>query len=516
MFWTDELIKSLDKKKDQLVDDAWSTSGFAHIGSLRGAVIHQMAYKALKNEGFKVKYTFILDDFDPFDDIPNYLDRKKYEKYLGEPLCNVPAPEGKGSLAEYFGNDIKETLKLIRVEAENPKTSEIYKKGLLNNEIKITLDNAEKIREIYKNVSGSERPKDWYPFNPICEKCGKIGTTRVYDWGGKVVSYKCEEKIVDWAKGCGHEGNISPFNGNGKMPWRVEWPARWRSLGVTVEGEGKDHWSAGGSREMADILAKEIFDYKPPYDVRYEFFVIGGKKMSSSKGTGITARKMVEMLPPEILNFLLASSPKKTIDFNPKGDTIPRLFDQYDGAREAFFGRIDFPDKAKAFEISQIEEVKDGYSMRFSKIAYGIQMPKVDIFELAEEEKGATLSKSEKDDLEERMEYAKKWLNDFAPENYIFEVQKELPKVSLNKIQKDFLDKLADNLKDLKWDGQEIHTAIHNLKKEANIEAKDAFSAIYLIFLSKDSGPQAGWLLSSLDKEFVLKRLKRIQISNIL
>jgi len=509
MFWTDELINNLDKKKDQLVNDAWSTSGFAHVGSLRGAVIHQIANKALKEEGFNVKYTFLFDDLDPFDGVPPYLDKEKYEKHLGEPLCNVPAPEGNISLAEYFGNDFSETLKLAKVDVENPKTSEIYKKGLLNDEIKIALDSAEKIREIYKKISGSERPSDWHSFSPICEKCGKIGTTRVFSWDGEKVSYKCEENMVEWAKGCGYEGSVSPFNGNGKLPWRVEWPARWRALGITVEGEGKDHWSAGGSRGMADVLSKEVFNSSPPYDLRYDFIVIGGKKMSSSKGNGITARKMAEMLPVSVLNFLLASAPKKTLEFDPMGDTVPRLFDQYDGAREAFFGRIDFPDKAKAFETSQIEEVKDGYLMRFSKIAYGIQMPKVDIFELAEEEKGTGLSKSEKDDLEERIDYAKKWLKEFAPEDYIFEVQKELPNVDLNETQKNFLDKLANNLKDLKWDGQEIHTAIHNLKKETNIEAKDAFSAIYFMFLGKDSGPQAGWLLSSLDKGFVLKRLLR-------
>jgi lysyl-tRNA synthetase class 1 len=42
------------------------------------------------------------------------------------------------------------------------------------------------------------------------------------------------------------------------------------------------------------------------------------------------------------------------------------------------------------------------------------------------------------------------------------------------------------------------------------ISPKDAFSAIYLSILGKDSGPQAGWLLASLDKEFVVKRLKEV------
>ncbi|GAH15272.1 unnamed protein product, partial [marine sediment metagenome] len=36
------------------------------------------------------------------------------------------------------------------------------------------------------------------------------------------------------------------------------------------------------------------------------------------------------------------------------------------------------------------------------------------------------------------------------------------------------------------------------------------FSAIYIIFIGKDSGPQAGWFLTSLDRNFVIKRLKEL------
>jgi lysyl-tRNA synthetase class 1 len=34
-----------------------------------------------------------------------------------------------------------------------------------------------------------------------------------------------------------------------------------------------------------------------------------------------------------------------------------------------------------------------------------------------------------------------------------------------------------------------------------------SFAAIYLAFIGRDSGPRAGWLLASLDKDFVVKRL---------
>ena len=60
------------------------------------------------------------------------------------------------------------------------------------------------------------------------------------------------------------------------------------------------------------------------------------------------------------------------------------------------------------------------------------------------------------------------------------------------------------------WKGEELHPKIHEIRKELGIEPRPAFQAIYITFLAKDSGPQAGWLLASLDRDFVLKRLEEV------
>jgi len=41
-------------------------------------------------------------------------------------------------------------------------------------------------------------------------------------------------------------------------------------------------------------------------------------------------------------------------------------------------------------------------------------------------------------------------------------------------------------------------------------DPKDLFSAIYLSFLGKESGPKAGWFLSVLDRKFLEKRLEEV------
>ncbi|KKQ27015.1 MAG: Lysine-tRNA ligase, partial [Candidatus Levybacteria bacterium GW2011_GWA1_37_16] len=50
MFWVDNVVSELNKRKLPLewVDDAKTPSGRIHVGSLRGIVVHDLVYKALK------------------------------------------------------------------------------------------------------------------------------------------------------------------------------------------------------------------------------------------------------------------------------------------------------------------------------------------------------------------------------------------------------------------------------------------------------------------------------------
>ena len=53
---------------------------------------------------------------------------------------------------------------------------------------------------------------------------------------------------------------------------------------------------------------------------------------------------------------------------------------------------------------------------------------------------------------------------------------------------------------------QQWHNRIYEVSKEAEIEPKEIFKAIYVAILGKESGPRAGWLLSSLDNTFLRTR----------
>jgi len=54
----------------------------------------------------------------------------------------------------------------------------------------------------------------------------------------------------------------------------------------------------------------------------------------------------------------------------------------------------------------------------------------------------------------------------------------------------------------------ELNGVIFDAAKKRGIPSKDYFKTLYNLFIGKDRGPRLANFLASLDKEFVVKRLK--------
>ncbi|OGM33056.1 lysine--tRNA ligase [Candidatus Woesebacteria bacterium RIFCSPHIGHO2_01_FULL_44_21] len=505
MHWADKIAKEIissGKHKPYWVDDMKTASGFAHVGSMLGPVFHSLVYRALKKAGQDVTFTFVINDFDVIDGLPKDLE-KDYSKYMGFPLKTAPSPVPEfKSFSDYFADDFIKSFRALGVEAETLSSWDMYHEGKFDELIRTALDNSEKIQDIYKTVSGSAKKElGWLPLQVICENCGKLGTTRVYDWDGEKVSYKCEPKLVTWAEGCEHESKISPFGGKAKLPWKVDWAAHWKAIGVTIEGAGKDHSSAGGSFDIAMAICKDVFKFPQPYKLPYEWILFGGRKMSTSKGIGMKAHDLVKILPPKVARFIFARhNYKKQTNFNAEGTlAIPDLFDEYDKASNLYWGGKDHK-LAAAFEYSQVSEKtpEKHFLPRFIDVANYLQDAKIDIAKKFEEIKGGPLNELEKNTLDERTKYAKIWLADYAPKEDVFTISSsEVPEKakSLTEAQKEYLKKVSE-LMEQKWENpDELQTALYNTSKEMGIPAKDAFAAIYLVLIGKPHGPKAAWFL---------------------
>lgn len=490
--WAQDYLAKHPAKK-HIINDSSTPSGPYHIGSLRSPIIHDVLTRVLTEEKREVVVQYGFDDFDPFDGLPVGLS-KDFAPELGKPLFKVPSPSGKfANFGEEYSKAFEELLKTLGVKATHYRTSELYQSGKFDLAIRKVLDQADKIRTIFAEVSGSKRDPRWFPFQVICPNCGKLGTTIVLGWDGKEVNFECRKDLVAWAQGCGFKGQISPFGGTGKMNWKVEWAAKWDLFGVTIEAAGKDHASAGGSFDVAEKIYEEVFGKTPFPRFPHEFFLLKGKKMAASKGLVITGPQALEVMPPEVFRFLLVRSrPMQAIEID-FSQVVPKAYDEYDRCQTAYLEKTD-QDLADYFYYGQVNPKKiDGeQKLRFSDVTNMVQLPSMK-------------EELDKPEVRPRLQFAKAWLEKYAPEEIKFLVQEKLPSEvkSLTAEQKEFLKEAVANLGP---DSDVVQASLYELSKKLGLTPAAAFQAVYLSLIGKPSGPRAGMLLASLPKTFVKER----------
>lgn len=530
MIWVDREVKKLKArgKKLEWVDDMKTPSGRVHVGALRGVVIHDLIYKVLKQNGVSSRFSWVFNDYDQMDSIPSYLDFGKWEKYAGMPLCNIPSPEkGYKNYAQFYALEFCRVFESIGSNPEIIWSSELYRTGKMNEVVKTALDKADKVRAIYERISKKKGPEDWHPLQVLCEKCGKAGTTYVSAWDGTVVTYTCRPEMAAWAQGCGHRGTVDPFDGRAKLHWKVDWAAHWKVIGVTIESSGKDHMSAGGSYDVAKATAEEVFEIEAPYPMNgYEWFTIGGKKMASSKGIGASAVEVSTILPPDLTRFLITRTPiERHLDFNPYGDTILNLFDDFDRCLKAYYDREEgilpdgkqgevLSDFARIFELSKVREYpeKRFFIPRFRTIV-NLTKSHTDIADFFSSQKGSTLTKIEKEILDERLKYAEIYIQKYAVEQLESGYVEKL--FLPNETQKEFLNLLMAELKNNTGaDRDTLQTLIFGLVKKHNFKPKDIFKAFYRIMIGKDSGPKAADLILEKGVKNVITKIEGAIESN--
>jgi lysyl-tRNA synthetase class 1 len=525
MEWADELAARVSGP--QVINDSKTPSGTVHVGSLRGPVILDVITRALRAAGHEATLLYGVEDLDAMD-AQALLTPDAVDRYMGVPLANIPdqVEDGHGSYARHHAQVFIDLFADLGVNPDRYYwMSEIYAAGTMDPYVRIALDRAAIVRDLYRRVANVQHPETWHPVLVICETCGKVGTTIVTQWDGERVFYECRADLVAWARGCGTSGWVSPFGGRAKLPWNLEWAAQWSVMGVTIEPCGKDLATAGGSRDRADAVAREVFEREPPIRVDYEFLNVGGRKMSTSKGRGTAAHRIVEVLPPEPLRTLMIRSrPNHAIDFDPEGtDAVPRLFDEFDRLGDATAGREVKgelpPGYASVFRYALRDPDADVaaeaalFRPSFAHLAFLAQVPNADIPALMAAEKGGPLNPREVAALDERLAAARVWLEDYAPDKARMAVRSTLPAEvgALDADQRAFLAALAGTAEAesaTPRGGDAWQGAIFATAAGLGLPPGRAFAALYQAFLGRSNGPRAGWLLAGLEPAFVAARLR--------
>ncbi len=512
--WADDAAQALLKRGGkQVIETGTSISGIPHIGNASDVIRADAIRKALTKKGSVVELIWVADDSDPFRKVPRGMEALK--DYLGYPVKDIPDPYGchKNFVDHFVSKFIKE-LSDYGVTPTVYSGTELYRSGALYEEIKTALDKSKQIAQILNKFRTEPLPADYIPWTPICEKCGRISTAKACKRVGDMIHYVCKTTKVSGgeAEGCGHEGVSDVRKGLGKMPWRVEWAARWHHFKVTCEPLGKEHAAAGGSFWTSIEVSKDVFGWDPPMPVIYEFFTLNGEKISSSRGNVITLEEWEKICEPEVLKFLMYKRLNKQRDINLL--TIPVLVDEYDEA-ERFFLRpsegadIDAIKAARSYLLSQVGEPKQlqvpfTLCTTLSQIVPDLDMNRI-------EKKLTTLGYKDfdRDRLNRRLICSKNWIETRGPENLRFKLLSEEESKNeyglLSKDQKEGLKKLTREINS-ELSPEQFHKRIYETARGTDLKPDMLFTAVYKVLTGKERGPKAASFILSLDKEYVEKR----------
>ncbi|MBX4201754.1 lysine--tRNA ligase [Candidatus Saccharibacteria bacterium] len=485
-----------------LVSSGVSPSGIYHVGTLREVLTADAIMLALRERGRESNHSHIVDDLDPLRKIPAGVPQE-FEKYMGMPLIEVPAPEGAAkSWADYYFKDFNASAKQMGLEMEVVRSHKKYQTGFMVPAIEKVLQNIDKARDVITKVSGRQLDDNYSPIQ--IREGGYLKKRRFLsiDLPSKTISYEDKD---------GAEQSISYAKGDVKLDWRLDWPARWWLLGVHVEPFGRDHATKGGSYDTGVGLSKKVFANLAPLPVPYNFINRTGqtKKMSKSSGDTLAISDMLQILPPEVLRyFVLRYAPDKQLFFD-ENDGLIKLFDD-------FAALLAKPDKTADDEmlirISQGNVPQNTISnIPFSHLVASYQASLKDsgkTLEIIRRTEHKQTVDAQEETIKYELKFIDSWLKDWAPDDVKFDLLDKPPKL-ISEPEREYLLALAKKIQAAPpdADGEWFHKAIYELKDTTGLAPKTLFSTLYKVIIGKDSGPRAGWFLSILPRDWLIKRL---------
>jgi len=562
-------IETRDPEDPVVIKGGVSPSGVPHIGHVNEIMRGYYVAAVLRERGHRVRQVFTSDDRDPLRSIPhrlmdldwNVVERDEFDvgtlgRNLGTPLTDVPDPFGCcASFGAHQTALLERSAEQMGVPIDIVSNTDLYEEGAFEAVTRHLLENVELAREVL--ASYQDKVDDEYvPFNPRCSECGLL-TERVtgVDPGTGTVEYVCAgvEAGNRTIEGCGHRGTANLREG--KLPWRFEWPAQWAIMEVDFEPFGKDH--AEGSWPSGTDIAKTVLGNRPPVPMVYEWFTLDGAALSSSLGNVITVSEVLDLVEPDAFRYFFAKSPGKARDFSV--EHLDDLVDEFDRFERAYFGESphregDRPMAERAYPYvldekrlpgaaverasdsvrDVVERAREGELLcgeaefgRYREFLDAVYRDRVRIpYRFA-----AVLGMTDDPDLREdiarpeghvpedapdwavelglaRVDRARTWAR--RTENrYDYELKRaEMPDVDPDPETAAALDDLADFVAE-GHDGEAIQGEVYESARRHDLEVGDFFAVGYQLFFGETEGPQLGYFLGDLDREFVVRRLRR-------
>jgi lysyl-tRNA synthetase, class I len=539
--WIDKVAFTIIEREKKLgrsceiinVESGLGASGIPHIGSMGDAVRAFGISLALKNMGYKSELIAFSDDFDGLRKVPYGLPQWLNE-YLCKPVSTIPDPFGEchSSYGAHMSSLLLEGLDKVGLNYKFKSGTEVYKSGILSDQIHKILIKSKIIGDEISKSTGQQKYVKFLPFFPICQQCGRLYVANATEYfvDEKTIAYSCigntiGKKQID---GCGHQGEIKVNNGDGKLAWKVEFAARWQAFDIRFEAFGKDIMD---SVRINDWVASEILGFHHPLHIKYEMFLDkGGKKISKSAGNVLTPQMWFQYGTPESLLLLLYKRISGTRHIGI--DDIPILMDEYDLYEDIYFNKIKEKNINKAKKIKGIYEYVNNLNpsnVLPIHIPYRILIQQSELFmdqqvnnpieKIYERLKKYGLIKEETKEITKKIRLSMEWAKEFKDDDVL---DKNKITLQLEDKQKKAIVEILIQLKIIARDqenstipinpeeqSQQIQTIIFLKSKENHIEPKDFFKLFYKILINTERGPKLGNYIVDLGIRNVINKIEK-------
>jgi lysyl-tRNA synthetase class 1 len=425
------------------------------------------------------------DDMDGLRKVPtNVPNREQLEANLERPLTSVPDPfDQYESFAHHNNAMLKRFLDSFEFEYEFKSSTEMYKSGVFNECLSKILEHYDEIMNVMLPSLREERQKTYSPFLPICPRTGKVLQVPIIEIhpDSRTIVYEDPET--------GNLEEVSILDGHCKLQWKADWGMRWAAFGVDYEMNGKDLIDSFKlSSRICDIIGG-----RQPENLTYELFLyVDGKKISKSKGNGISMDEWLNYAPPESLAYYMYQSPKraKRLHF----DVIPNAMDDYIDSIDSFHApgsTIENPD-------SPVFHIHDGnpphilncpkFSMLLNLVQACNTADESVLMEFVKKYLANGSGSDETIDFTRKMvKFAITYYEDFVAGNRKFTVPDDLQKKAITELRNE-LEKL-----DYRASADDLQTKVFEVgKRFFKDDIRGWFKALYGFLFGSESGPKMG------------------------
>lgn len=491
-----EKIKGKTPQKGYvLFETGYGPSGLPHIGTF-GEVVRtsfvRHAFQLIAPE-IPTKMFCVSDDIDGLRKVPDNLPNSEMlRENLGKPLTSIPDPFAThASFGDHMNSRLRGFLDSFGFEYEFISATEKYKSGAFDSTMLRVLEKYDELMALMLPTLGAERQETYSPFMPIDPDSGIV-----IDKGVKGVNK--EKGTVIYVDANGVSKEIPVTGGNCKLQWKIDFGARWYSLGVDYEIYGKDHQpNEKIYREVCRILGGI-----PPVNFTYEMFLSdSGEKISKSKGNGISVEDWLKYAPWESMALFMYQKPKtaKRLYF----DVIPKAMDEYLTFAQSFgaqeeAAKLDNP----AFHIHAGKIPAINFNLSYSLLlnlasACNPENDKVLWGFISKYQQGLTPENSPL--LAIMVNRAIAYYNDFIRKNKKYREATDAEKLALREL----CESLKSFPKEQAHDGALLQNLVFQVGKNHGYNSgapsvageknmRDWFLALYQILLGQDQGPRMG------------------------